>query len=79
MIQPPGIDNGAFVVSPESVWYARALLFFLPHHKPTPSQNYLIVHSSQPWKYMTIQTMVIIVIIVIIVVIVFIIIGNSLL
>jgi hypothetical protein len=21
MIRPPGIDNGAFIVSPESVWY----------------------------------------------------------
>ena len=28
MIRPPGIDNGAFVVSPDSVWYARALLLF---------------------------------------------------
>ena len=28
MIRPPGIDNGAFVVSPESIWYARVLLLF---------------------------------------------------
>ncbi len=30
MIRPPGIDNGAFVVSPNlnSVWYARVLLLF---------------------------------------------------
>ncbi len=28
MIPPPGIDNGAFVVSPESVLYARVLLLF---------------------------------------------------
>jgi hypothetical protein len=28
MIRPPGIDNGAFVVSPDSVWYARVLLLF---------------------------------------------------
>ena len=28
MIQPPGIDDGAFVVSPDSVWYARVLLLF---------------------------------------------------
>ena len=28
MIRPPGIDNGAFVLSPESVWYARVLLLF---------------------------------------------------
>ncbi len=28
MICPPGTDNGAFVVSPDSVWYARVLLLF---------------------------------------------------
>ncbi len=28
MIRPPGIDYGAFVVSPSTVWYARVLLFF---------------------------------------------------
>ena len=28
MIRPPGIDNGAFVVSPDTVWYARDLLLF---------------------------------------------------
>jgi hypothetical protein len=28
MIRPPGIDNGAFKVSPDSVWYARVLLLF---------------------------------------------------
>ena len=28
MIRPPGIDNGDFVVSPESVWYACVLLLF---------------------------------------------------
>ena len=28
MILPPGIDNGAFVVSPETVWYARVVLLF---------------------------------------------------
>ena len=28
IIRPPGIDNGAFIVSPESVWYARVLLLF---------------------------------------------------
>ena len=26
MIRPPGIDNEAFMVSPDSVWYARVLL-----------------------------------------------------
>ena len=28
MIRPQGIDNGAFVVSPDTVWYARVLLLF---------------------------------------------------
>ena len=28
MIRPPGIRNGAFVVSPDTVWYARVLLLF---------------------------------------------------
>ncbi len=28
MIRPQGIDNGAYVVTPDSVWYARVLLLF---------------------------------------------------
>ncbi len=28
MIRPQGVDNGAFVVLPETVWYARVLLLF---------------------------------------------------
>jgi hypothetical protein len=28
VIRPLGIDHGAFVVSPDSVWYARVLLLF---------------------------------------------------
>jgi hypothetical protein len=28
MIRPPGNDNGAFVVTTDSVWYARVLLLF---------------------------------------------------
>ncbi len=28
MIRPPGIDNGAFIVSPDSVWHARVLVLF---------------------------------------------------
>ena len=28
MIRPPAIDNGAFIVSLKSVWYARVLLLF---------------------------------------------------
>ena len=28
IIRPPGIDNGGFVVSPDTVWYARVWLLF---------------------------------------------------
>ena len=28
IIRPPGIDKGAFVVTPESIWYASVLLLF---------------------------------------------------
>ncbi len=28
MIRPPGTDNGAFVVTRDSVWYSRVLLLF---------------------------------------------------
>ena len=28
IIRPPGIDNCAFVVSPDTLWYARVLLLF---------------------------------------------------
>ncbi len=28
MITPPGVDNGAFIVTPETVWYALVLLLF---------------------------------------------------
>jgi hypothetical protein len=28
MIRPPGIQPGGFVISPDSVWYARVLLLF---------------------------------------------------
>ena len=69
MIQPPGIDDGAFVVWPDSVWYARVLLLSLPHRKPTPGRKRLTVHSCRRWKYMTILKTVINVIIVIIVII----------
>ena len=54
MITPPGIDDKAFVVSPDSVWYARVLLLSLPHRKPTPGRKRLTVHSCRRWKHMTI-------------------------
>ncbi len=72
MIRPPGIDNGAFVVTPDSVWYARVLLLSLPPHKPTQGPNRLTVLSCRRWKHMTILRMVIIDIIVIIVFVAFI-------
>jgi len=28
MIRPPGIESGGFIVSPDTVWYARVLLLF---------------------------------------------------
>ncbi len=39
MIRPPGIDNGAFVVSPETVWYARVLLLFSASAKANTGSN----------------------------------------
>jgi hypothetical protein len=32
MIRPPGINNGAFVVMPESIWYARVFCFCYDGH-----------------------------------------------
>ncbi len=41
MIRPPGIDNGAFVVSLETVWYAQALPLFSASAKTgTGSKSY---------------------------------------
>ena len=40
MIRPPGIDNGAFVVSPDSVWYARVLLLFSASAMTDTGSNY---------------------------------------
>jgi hypothetical protein len=56
MIRPPGIDNGAFVVSPDTVWYARVLHLLWLTLEPSP----LNAHLYQPWKHMTILRMVII-------------------
>ncbi len=63
MIRPQGINNGAFVVSPDSVWYARVLLLFSAcamtdtgSNLPPSSSN---VPSSPPWKPTMILTMVI--------------------
>ena len=63
MIRPQGIDNGAFVVSPDTVWYAWVLQFYsCSQHllqltlDPSPS----IVHLFRRWNPTTILTMVII-------------------
>ncbi len=43
MIWPPGIDNGAIVVTPDSVWYARVSLLFsaAAQSKPIPGPKLL--------------------------------------
>ncbi len=69
MIRPPGLDHGAFVVSPDSVWYSPVLLLFSgsesqPHRKPTQGPKRLNVHWCQRWKHTTPLNMVIVVIIV---------------
>jgi hypothetical protein len=56
MLRPPGIDHGAFVVSPSTVWYARVLLFF------SASATTDTVSKSR-WKHTMILRMVIICII----------------
>ncbi len=73
MIRPPGIESGAFVVTPDSVWYARGLLLFSASAQTdTRSKSFLTVLLCRRWKHMTILRMVIIHIIVIIVIIVYI-------
>jgi hypothetical protein len=57
MIRPAGIDNGAFVVTPDSVCYAQFCSFSMPQ---TPGPNRLRVHSCRRWKHMMILRMVII-------------------
>jgi hypothetical protein len=45
MLRPPGIEEGGFVVTPDSVWYARASLFSQHLHKPTLGLKHLTVPS----------------------------------
>ena len=60
VIRPPGINNGCFVVSPDTVWCARVCSY--SQHllwltlDPRPSN----VHSYQRWKLTTTLRMVII-------------------
>ena len=69
MIRPPGIDNGAFVVSPDSVWYAGGLLLSTATSQTDTGLKRLTVHLCRRWKHMTILKTAINVIIVIIVII----------
>ena len=71
MIRPPGIKNGAFVVTPDSVWYARVLLLFSASAQTDTGSkipNRSTVLLCRRWKHMTILKMVIIDVIVIIVI-----------
>ncbi len=73
MIQPPGIDNGAFVVTPDSVWYTRVLLLLSASaqtNRGSKSFDCALVSTLETYDDPEIG-MVIIDIIVIIVVIVF--------
>jgi hypothetical protein len=63
IIRPPEVDNGAFIVSPETIWYALVLHLFSASAMtdtatldPSPS----IVPLFQPWKHFMILKMVII-------------------
>ncbi len=40
MIRPPGMDNGAFVVSPDSVWYDRGFISKLSYDYFTIIRDY---------------------------------------
>ena len=66
MIQPQGVDHGAFVVLQIQFGMHGFYSFSLPHHKPTPGPKRLNVHSCQGWKHKTTLNMVIIGIIVLI-------------
>jgi hypothetical protein len=52
MIRPPGIDHGAFVVSPSTVWYAQELLLFSASATPdTGSKSFgcALVSTSEAY------------------------------
>ena len=72
MIRPPGIDHGAFVVSPSTVWYARVLLLFLPLLQETLDPSPSNVTLCRRSKHTTILRTVIICVLLIIDIIVFI-------
>jgi hypothetical protein len=41
MIRQPDIDNGGFVVSPDTVWYAQVLLLFAAYAMTDTGSNSL--------------------------------------
>ncbi len=68
MIQPPGVDNGALVVSPVCKGFALFPCLVTNQHKATQGPKHLTVHLSQRWKYMTIQRTVIVIIVIILII-----------
>ncbi len=61
MIRLPGIEPGGFMVSPDSVWYARVLLLFSASAATDTGSKSLdcaLVSNVQSWKPMTILKMV---------------------
>jgi hypothetical protein len=58
MIHPPGIQSGGFVVSPDSVWYARVLLLYSAIVSTDTGSK--IVPLYRRWKPATIRQLVII-------------------
>ncbi len=60
MIRPPGIDNGGFVVSPDTVWYAQFCCCSLHLLCLTLDPSPLNAHLYQRWKHTMILRMVII-------------------
>ena len=66
MIWPPGLDHGAFVVSPDSVWYAQVLLLFsATSQTDTGSKTFecalVSTARTQRWKHTMTLRMVLIV------------------
>jgi hypothetical protein len=66
MIWQQGIDNGAFVVSLEIVWYARVLFLFSASAKTDTGSSPSTVHLCRRWKDTTTLKMAIICIVCII-------------
>ncbi len=58
MIWPQGIDNEAFAVSLETVWYARVLILFSASAKTDTGYSPSTVHLFRRWKHTTILKMV---------------------